>query len=618
MKADANGHGHAGSLAGPVYADARFVVGNDIVRHDSANAFYSFYAIPQGFAGNVAVDKALDVEASASGSHLANGGVIAAATADIRGAHAKSSSIVLYGPVTVKTQATGNHVRLASADDSFVVAIDSGKLYTPEHVLVDAVALGNDASVVYAEALGHYFSSAKDGAGVLIASDGIAVTANAVGNGGSHFDGRQDFATASLSVMVAHITELPGDDQGSVFVQAEANAADMRNILASDGAFFYSYNEVGAIKVNVPVTVHAQAHGTGQGSQSGEILAYANVAANGKSVIFAPGRPNTPAIDIEATGSGRSAKDIMANAYALFGETGDQDALAVYGLVVHAKALGDSANGSVHAVASGHAQGNGAQIRTPNIGASASGSAVGNDVYASANLVAREGSHGITIGPGGADLEARANGVHVTHSVSAHADASLADAGLTAVYGATKILALANGSFAGEVRANADLIAGNSAAMALDDYFKGAIELEAEANVGAGGAGLADAVAQPTWRRPTTSGSTARVRPPRRSRPRRFPTRKTTPMSPRPTRRPTSTPAAASTSAATSPTRRMPWAEAASTPPTVTTQSPGSISRGEASPSPATCARSRSPTAHGPRRARRWRSRPTASPATST
>jgi len=496
VKADANGHGPVGSLAGPVYADARFDVGNDIVRHDSANAFYSYYAIPQGFAGDVVVDKALDVEASASGSHLANAGVIAHAHVDIRGARAMSSSVVLYGPVTVRTQASGNDIRMASADAVFVVAIDSGKLYMPEHVLVDAGALGNDDSVVYAAALGHVFSSAKNGNGVLISSDGITLSANAVGNGGSHFDGRQDFATASLSVMVAHITALPGDDQGSVFVQAGANAADMRNILASDGAFFYSYNEVGAIKLNVPLIVHAHAHGTGQGSQSGEILAYANMAANGKSVIFAPGRPNTPAIDIEATGSGRSAKDIMANAYALFGESDGQDALAVYGLVVHAKALGDSANGTVHAVASGHAQGNGAQIRTPTIGASASGSAVGNDVYASANLITREGSHGITIGPGGADLEARANGIHVAHSVQAHAEADYSDAGLTAVYGPTKILALANGSFAGEVRANADLIAGNSAAIALDDYFKGAIVLEAAANVGAGGAGLADAVAE--------------------------------------------------------------------------------------------------------------------------
>jgi hypothetical protein len=497
VKAGAAGHGSSSRLANAVQAHARFVVGNDILRQDSANAFHELYAVPRNFASNVFLRKAFDVEASATGSDIGNGELLANASAEIRGGKGRSNSAVIDGPVTVRARTAGNNIYEAWAFANFMVAVDSGKIYLPEHVLLDAVALGNDASIVFADANAHFFSSAKDGVATLISSDGITVKSSVVGNGGNRFDGQEAFATASISAMVGHISVLPGDQQGSVLVDVDANGLDMKNILASDGVFFYSYERLGAAKVNVPITVHAWAHGTGQGSDSGEILAYAIVVGSAKSLAFAPGRPNAPAIQIEATASGRRADRIIGNAFALMGHSASLDALTVGGaLVVDGKSRGSSANGSVHAVASGLVKANGAQIRAARIEATASGSNVGNDIFASANLVTHDASHGIAIGSGGLALEAKANGVHVAHDVLAHADASWSAAGLVAVNGPTKILALATGSYAGSVHAIGDVQADNLNRMAMDLYFKGAIDVEADANVGNGDAGFANAVVQ--------------------------------------------------------------------------------------------------------------------------
>src|SRR5579871_6120402 len=73
VKAGAAGHGSSSRLANAVQAHARFVVGNEILRQDSANAFHELYAVPRNFASNVFLRKAFDVEASATGSDIGNG-----------------------------------------------------------------------------------------------------------------------------------------------------------------------------------------------------------------------------------------------------------------------------------------------------------------------------------------------------------------------------------------------------------------------------------------------------------------------------------------------------------------------------------------------------------------
>ncbi len=99
------------------------------------------------------------------------------------------------------------------------------------------------------------------------------------------------------------------------------------------------------------------------------------------------------------------------------------------------------------------------------------------------------------MGPGGVDVEARANGNHVTGGVLGHASASFSDAGLTSVDGNVKILALASGNAVGNVHADAYLFADDTQNLATQLIFGGTIDVEGHANVGRNGANSAGAIA---------------------------------------------------------------------------------------------------------------------------
>jgi hypothetical protein len=92
-------------------------------------------------------------------------------------------------------------------------------------------------------------------------------------------------------------------------------------------------------------------------------------------------------------------------------------------------------------------------------------------------------------------LTADTDGIDVTGSICVHAEASFSDAGPTLVNGATKILAIASGSSAGDIHADAHLIGDSAHNTATSEIFRGPIDVEAHANVGSGGASSAGAVA---------------------------------------------------------------------------------------------------------------------------
>ncbi len=486
---DASGHGRPSAMASTVWADAHFAIGNEIRRNDTAVGFYGSSGVPRGFSRSIDIGGALDLEAIESGSYLKGQGVYGNATADIRGALIKPDTIAINGPVTIRTLTSGTHVNTASADARVVFHVGSGKLLVPDHILIDAEASGYDANLTCAEARVHVYSSGVRPNATFISSGGITVSANAVGSGnGPDFRGNEVFATASISAQANHMTINPGADNGSLSALAQANGINVNNIIASAGGFFKSWNNGGSENVNVPLSVGALAHGTGRGSSVGEILAVAYVTMHDQVINFTPGRPGPAVFDL-ASASGHDAALIKADAHGLLGETFGNH-LAIDGAVIlQADAHGDSA-GSIVAIALAPEQAKGAQIQSLTITASASGSQVVRNILASAGLFAREGNQGIAIGS--LDIEARGNGIAVGGSVCAHAEASFSNAGVLQINGATKILATASGNGVGNVYAAADLLADTAHIAAISETW-GSIDVEAQANVGAGGAGSAGA-----------------------------------------------------------------------------------------------------------------------------
>ncbi len=491
---DATGHGLPSALASTVWADAHFAIGNEMRRNDTAVGFYGSSGVPRNFSRTVHIGGALDLEAIESGSYLKGQGVYGNATADIRGGWIKPDIISINGPVTIRSLTSGTHVNTASADARIVFRVGSGQLHVPDHILIDAEATGHDANLTCAEARVHVYSSGAHPNATFISSDGITVLANANGSGnGPDFRGNEVFATASYSLQANHIRINPGADEGSLLARAEANGVHINNIIASAGGFVKSWNNGGTANVNVPLSVGAIAHGTGQNSHVGEILAVTYAAVHDPHIDMDPGRPGSPAILAWASASGHDVNLIKADAHGLLGETFGND-LAIEGpVVIRADANGHSA-GSIIAIALAPEQAKGAQIQSLTVDAIASGSNVARNMLASAGFFARDGNLGITI-TDGLDVEAKTNGINVGGSICAHAEASFSDAGALQVNGVTNVVATASGNAVGDVHAVADLFADRAHNTPLSEIFDGSVDVEAHADVGLGGADSAAAEA---------------------------------------------------------------------------------------------------------------------------
>lgn len=235
----------------------------------------------------------------------------------------------------------------------------------------------------------------------------------------------------------------------------------------------------------------ALAHGTGHGSDVGEILAVAWVTMHDNIIDFTPDGPGPVVLD-RASANGHDAGLVKADGHEFLGNRTLGNSLSINGTaVVEAHAHGDSA-GSVIAFALAPEEAKGTQIQSLTILASASGSQVAGNMIASAALLTHDGNHGIVIG--GLDIEAKADGIHVGGSVCACATGSFSDAGPLSITGATKILATASGNGANGVHALSRLFADTAHNTALSETF-GPIDVEAHADVGAGGAASANAVA---------------------------------------------------------------------------------------------------------------------------
>jgi hypothetical protein len=489
--ASASGHGLPSAMAGTVFANPHLSIGTEVRRSDTALGFFESGGAARGYASNVHIGGAVNVEAVAAGSYLDDGqGVYGNATADIRGAVNLSNSIVVNGPVAVLSHVTGSHVISASAGARVIFHVGAGKLLVPEHILIDAEASGDDANLTCAEARAHFYSTALHCNATVISSEGIVVTAGATGNGGLDFAGNEVFATASISAQIGHIKINPGAIPGDLFVQAEANGFHVNNIIASDGLFLKSLGDVGSMAVNVPLIASATAHGTGRGSHTGEILAVTVMTLRDPSIAL---NPVGNAIDLEAHASGHSASDITGNVQALIGRT-PGDVLSINApVIVDADAKGSFAAGTVHATALFPIVAKGASIRGIEIDASASGSHVGNNVTDSAQFYTHVGSHGVVIGSQGLTVKGVAKGNHVGDSICDFVAAGFSSAGPLAVDGALTIVSKASGDDAHGVTANAYLLT-DSHNTPTREIFDGAIDVEAYAKVGRDGASFADAL----------------------------------------------------------------------------------------------------------------------------